>query len=632
MRRSIAVVATAACSLALAGTTSAVGAGAAPAPAPPAGAAGAAVAGGAVAPVEESPDDRYVVVMRKDPLVRSTGSGRLAHLRPRRSRASALRAEQDATLRSAGLARSSKEQEYTTALNGFAVETDLAGAQRLARDPAVALVVPDALRQVHRRRLGRRGRQPARPRRTSTSLSRNGLNDYLGLTGRDEAYGAGITGKGVVVGVIDTGVWPEHPSLAPRPGLPARPDLDEDERSACAFGNTGWNEADAAVHLQHQAHRRPRVPRHLPGGDGPRATPSSTPPATTTATGRTPRRRPPATPTSAPRSSAPTAASSPASLPTPRSSPTRRSARRGGYASDLVAAIDQSVADGVDVINFSLGGPPNTVSPEAIALLFAADAGIDVAASVGNAGPGPGSIGGPADLPWVTGVGATTYPTSYGATLDLDRGPSLEGASITPGTPAAPVVDGGAAGSAPCVPGDLDPEVVQGAIVVCAEGAVSTVVKSFAVEEAGGVGLVVTSRPGATLTTPNTHVPSLVLDRDDGATPARLAGQAGRRQRTHRQRRRDPLPRADPHRGGCSPAAARARRPATSSSPTSPLPACRSSPVPRPPPPARASAPPASSSRRCPGRPWPARSSPACRPSSHRPTPTGPRRPSARPW
>ena len=311
-------------------------------------------------------------------------------------------------------------------------------------------------------------------------------------------------------------MWPEHPSLAPRPGLPARPDLDEGERSACAFGNTGWNEADAAFACNTKligAREFLDTYRAATGlrdteFDSARDDDGHGTHTSTTAAGNA---------TSGPPSSAPTGASSRASRPTPRSSPTRRSARRGGYASDLVAAIDQSVADGVDVINFSLGGPPNTVSPEAIALLFAADAGIDVAASVGNAGPGPGSIGGPADLPWVTGVGATTYPTSYGATLELDRGPSLEGASITPGTRRAPVVDGGAAGSAPCVPGDLDPEVVEGAIVVCAEGAVSTIVKSIAVEEAGGVGLVVTSRPGSTLTTPNTHVPSLVLDRDDGA-------------------------------------------------------------------------------------------------------------------
>ncbi|WP_377643190.1 S8 family serine peptidase [Oryzobacter terrae] len=528
MRRSIAVVATAACSLALAGTTSAASAGAAPPePAPPAGAAGSAIAGGATSPVAKSPDDRYVVVMRQDPLVRSAGAGRL-HTAAASSRASVLRAEQDAALRSAGLSRADKEQEYTTALNGFAVETDLAGAQRLARDPAVALVVPDALRQVDR---ASASSSAAAAAKTSTSLSRNGLNDYLGLTDRDEAYGSGITGSGVVVGVIDTGVWPEHPSLAPRPGLPARPVLDEGERSACAFGNTAWNEADVAFACNTKLIGAREFLDTYNAATGLRDTEFDSARdddghgthTSTTAAGNADVR---ATVLGADRGVVSGIA------PDAQVIAYKAIGSAGGYASDLVAAIDQAVADGVDVINFSLGGPPNTVSPEAIALLFAADAGVDVAASVGNAGPNPGSIGGPADLPWVTGVGATTFPTSYGGTLELDRGPSLSGASITPGTPVAPVVDGAAAGSAPCVPGALDPAVVAGAIVVCAEGAVGAVVKSIAVEQAGGLGLVVTSRPGSTLTTASTHVPTLVLASDDAATLrawlARRPGGTGR--------------------------------------------------------------------------------------------------------
>ena len=54
------------------------------------------------------------------------------------------------------------------------------------------------------------------------------------------------------------------------------------------------------------------------------------------------------------------------------------------FSSDSVAAIDQAVADGVDVINFSISGSrTNFRDSVEIAFLFAADAGVFVAASAG---------------------------------------------------------------------------------------------------------------------------------------------------------------------------------------------------------------------------------------------------------
>lgn len=70
-----------------------------------------------------------------------------------------------------------------------------------------------------------------------------------------------------------------------------------------------------------------------------------------------------------------------------------------------LASINQAVADGVDVINYSIGGGAQPWS-EAIsqAFLAAADAGIFVAASAGNSGPGPSTNG--HNQPWVTTVAA----------------------------------------------------------------------------------------------------------------------------------------------------------------------------------------------------------------------------------
>jgi hypothetical protein len=80
----------------------------------------------------------------------------------------------------------------------------------------------------------------------------------------------------------------------------------------------------------------------------------------------------------------------------------------GGCASsDSVAAIDQAVADGVDVINFSISGSrTNFLDPVEVAFLFAARAGVFVASSAGNEGPGASTVAHPS--PWLTTVAAST--------------------------------------------------------------------------------------------------------------------------------------------------------------------------------------------------------------------------------
>ena len=67
---------------------------------------------------------------------------------------------------------------------------------------------------------------------------------------------------------------------------------------------------------------------------------------------------------------------------------TQDASRASGFTSDLVAAIDQAVADGVDVINYSISGTlTNFLDPVEVSFLFAADAGVFVSAAAGNSGP-----------------------------------------------------------------------------------------------------------------------------------------------------------------------------------------------------------------------------------------------------
>lgn len=77
--------------------------------------------------------------------------------------------------------------------------------------------------------------------------------------------------------------------------------------------------------------------------------------------------------------------------------------------SDLARAIDDAVADGVDIINYSVGSlESDLTAPEDIALLNAFEAGVLSIVAAGNDGPDNYTIGSPGAGPWVLTVGAAT--------------------------------------------------------------------------------------------------------------------------------------------------------------------------------------------------------------------------------
>ncbi|MFU8831885.1 MAG: S8 family serine peptidase [Wenzhouxiangella sp.] len=81
--------------------------------------------------------------------------------------------------------------------------------------------------------------------------------------------------------------------------------------------------------------------------------------------------------------------------------------------SAIIAAIDQLTLDAaiVDVANFSIGGGSNNpwADGDALAFLAAREAGVFVATSAGNSGPGAATVGSPADAPWITSVANQTH-------------------------------------------------------------------------------------------------------------------------------------------------------------------------------------------------------------------------------
>ncbi|WP_238334918.1 S8 family serine peptidase [Kribbella amoyensis] len=190
-----------------------------------------------------------------------------------------------------------------------------------------------------------------------------------------------------------------------------------------------------------------------------------------------------------------------------------------GTDADIVAGIDAAVADGVDVINYSISGSGSTfVNATGLAFLRAARAGVFVSTSAGNTGPGVSTVG--KNYPWVTTVANGTHDRDVQTTVTLGNGKAYTGAGIGAGTPSAPVIlakDAGVAGANQtnlvlCMPDTLDPAKVEGKIVVCDRGVSARVDKSLQVKNAGGIGVILVNPTASTLDSDLHSVPTVHLD------------------------------------------------------------------------------------------------------------------------
>ncbi len=438
--------------------------------------------------VERGKYDSYIVVLKADPLVVTEGRENLDTPRAR-NRGQQMRADQDKVMRDSGVAVSKKVNQYVYALNGFSALVTYDEAVKLAGNPDVSYVIPDELQQPQ----------------TDSSPG------FIGLTGPAGASTSGVTGKGVVVGIIDTGIWPEHPSFADH-GLPAPPTGP----LPCEFGNTAHNPDDAPFTCNNKligARQVMPTYRALIG-----AAPDEFDSARDDAGHGT--------------HTAGTAAGNrdvAASIlgndlgnisgiaPDAHIIAYKGLGNLGGFGSDLAAAIDLAVADGVDVINYSIGGGSSLITADEIAFLFAADAGVHVATSAGNSGPGAATIRNPGKVPWLTTVGANTQARFFAGTVELGDGTTFEGASVTQGVGPAPLVDAADAGDDLCNPGALDPDMVEGAIVLCRRGVIARVAKGLAVLQAGGVGMIMYENDDVGNLFTDTHwVPAVHVDNTPG--------------------------------------------------------------------------------------------------------------------
>jgi len=472
-------------------------------------------------PRPAAPDHNvYIVTMAADPAIayeggikgfQATKPGKGQKVNPNSAHVKKyvklLNQTHDDALKAVGAGKNRKIHDYAMALNGFAVQLTESQASKLALQKGVTSVRKDEMRY----------------KTTDSSPT------FLGLTDAGGAYAKGYTGEDVVVGVIDSGIWPEHPSFAddgsygPSPVGPL-----DDSRPNCEFGNTLHNTDDVPFECNNKllgARQMLDTYRAVIGAgadefDSARDDDGHGTHTASTAAGNAGVE---ASMYGIPRGEVSGVA------PRARVIAYKGLGNLGGFTSDLAAAIDQAVADGVDVINYSVGGGAGAPGGDEIAFLFAADAGVYVATSAGNSGPGPMTLGNPGTMPWMTTVGASTQDRFFEGTVNLADSSSYTGASITAGVASAPLVDAADAGGDLCVPGTLDPAVVAGKIVLCRRGAIARAAKSLAVAQAGGVGTILYNNVDEDNLFTDTHwTPTVHIDNTPGLEiKAYIAGEGG---------------------------------------------------------------------------------------------------------
>lgn len=358
--------------------------------------------------------------------------------------------------------------------------------------------------------------------------------EFLGLTGPGGQHTMGIKGEGVIIGIIDTGVWPENPSFADdgsysnasELGWQGACDTGTDEAFTCNnkligaryFGDSFSSQyeiqyalgefdspRDADGHGSHTAST-------AGGNAGVAAILSGA--SAGTVSGMAPRAR---------------IAAYKACWNSDYKNP-EGGDEAGCFYGDTMAAIDAAVTDGVDVINYSIGGSKTDLTiPSTAAMLNATAAGVFVSVSAGNSGPDKETVGTPA--PWVTSVAASSYngtSTIIGKALDITTG-SLAGTSIM-SVPAgfSPAANGltGVIAVAEPVEACNDAPLTNGAdlagkVALIARGSCGFTEKFINAQNAGAIGVIVYTTQGTSAfsmggTDPNVVTPGSMVSFDDG--------------------------------------------------------------------------------------------------------------------
>ncbi|XP_030449146.1 subtilisin-like protease 1 [Syzygium oleosum] len=354
---------------------------------------------------------------------------------------------------------------YQHVLSGFAVKLTAEEAKVIREKDGVLYVHPERVLSLH----------------TTHTPDFLGLHQGVGLW-KDSNFG-----KGVIIGVLDTGIFPNHPSFSDK-GVPPPP---AKWKGRCDFNGTSCNNkiigARSFIDSNNGAQA---VPPYDDNGHGTHTS--------STAAGAFVRDA------SALGNAKGTAIGM---APLAHLAMYKVCTVDECRVSNVLAGLDAAIEDGVDVLSLSLGGNsrPFFDDPIAKGAFAATQKGIFVSCSAGNSGPYNTTLSN--EAPWILTVGASSIDRSIKATARLGNGLEFDGETLYQPldfhSGLLPLVYPGVNGDTlACEPGALRfRSDIQGKVVMCDFGSVDRVASGQEVKARGGVAMILMNGPTAGFTT-----------------------------------------------------------------------------------------------------------------------------------
>ncbi|KAJ8769977.1 hypothetical protein K2173_009059 [Erythroxylum novogranatense] len=362
---------------------------------------------------------------------------------------------------------------YTHSINGFAAILEEEAAAKISEHPEVVSVFPSQENELH----------------TTRSWQFLGLESRNGKISADSLWTKGRFGEDVIIGNLDTGVWPESESFSDE-GMGPIPSrwkgyCETEDGVKCnrkligaRYFKKGY-EASLGRPLNGTARDTNGHGTHTLSTAAGRFVPGANllGSANGTAKGGSPMAR---------------AAS-------------YKVCWGGCVDADVLAGFDAAIQDGVDILSVSIGSGRQRrnyfSSAVSVGSFHAVRKGILVVGSAGNAA----NEGGYSNVaPWIFTVAASTIDREFSSDAILGNGKQLQGLSFNTNTlpvsknhplvyaPDVKTNNASANEALGCSPGSLDPAKVKGKIVTCRQIGLSSadVEMSLVVSQAGGIGMI----------------------------------------------------------------------------------------------------------------------------------------------